>query len=69
MSSLLGAGFGALLTSTLSDAELQSWGWRIPFLFGALIGPIGLYIRISATASTMRRRRLPPGTIRRSATF
>lgn len=45
MSSLLGAGFGALLTSTLSDAELQSWGWRIPFLFGALIGPVGLYIR------------------------
>ena len=45
MSSLLGAAFGALLTSILSDAELQSWGWRIPFLFGALIGPIGLYIR------------------------
>lgn len=45
MSSLLGAGFGALLTSTLSDADLQSWGWRIPFLFGALIGPVGLYIR------------------------
>jgi MFS transporter, MHS family, proline/betaine transporter len=45
MSSLLGAGFGALLTSILSEADLQSWGWRIPFLFGALIGPIGLYIR------------------------
>jgi MHS family proline/betaine transporter-like MFS transporter len=45
MSSLLGAAFGALLTSVLSEADLQSWGWRIPFLFGALIGPIGLYIR------------------------
>jgi MHS family proline/betaine transporter-like MFS transporter len=45
LSSLLGAGFGALLTSTMSEADLQSWGWRIPFLFGALIGPIGLYIR------------------------
>src|SRR5262249_19419111 len=45
VSSLLGAGFGALLTYTLNDAELQSWGWRVPFLFGALIGPIGLYIR------------------------
>ena len=45
MSSLLGAGFGALLTSTLSSEALQSWGWRIPFLFGALIGPVGLYIR------------------------
>src|SRR6202012_1150823 len=25
--------------------DLQSWGWRIPFLFGVLIGPVGLYIR------------------------
>ncbi len=45
MSSLLGSGFGALLSSTLSEAELQTWGWRIPFLFGVLIGPVGLYIR------------------------
>jgi MHS family proline/betaine transporter-like MFS transporter len=45
MSSLLGSGFRALLSSTLSEAELQTWGWRIPFLFGVLIGPIGLYIR------------------------
>jgi len=45
MSSLLGSGFGLLLSSTLSETELQGWGWRIPFLFGALIGPIGLYIR------------------------
>src|ERR1700757_980629 len=45
LSGLLGAGFGALLTSTLSEADLQSWGWRIPFLFGVLIGPVGLYIR------------------------
>jgi len=45
ISSLLGSGFGLLLSSTLSEADLQSWGWRIPFFFGVLIGPIGLYIR------------------------
>ena len=45
MSSLLGSGFGALLSSTLSEANLQTWGWRIPFFFGVLIGPVGLYIR------------------------
>src|SRR6201982_26038 len=45
LSSFLGSGFGVLLSSTLSEADLQSWGWRIPFLFGVLIGPIGLYIR------------------------
>jgi MHS family proline/betaine transporter-like MFS transporter len=45
MSSFFGAGFGLLLSATLSEADLQSWGWRIPFLFGVLIGPVGLYIR------------------------
>src|ERR1700686_571624 len=44
ISSLLGSGFGVLLSSTLTETELQTWGWRIPFLFGVLIGPIGLYI-------------------------
>jgi MHS family proline/betaine transporter-like MFS transporter len=29
----------------VSPADLQSWGWRLPFLFGVLIGPVGIYIR------------------------
>lgn len=45
VSGLLGAGFGALLTSLMNPDDLQSWGWRLPFLFGVLIGPIGIYIR------------------------
>jgi MHS family proline/betaine transporter-like MFS transporter len=45
ISSFFGAGFGLLLSSTLNETDLQSWGWRIPFLFGVLIGPVGLYIR------------------------
>jgi MFS family permease len=45
LSSLLAAGFGALLTSLLSPADLQAWGWRLPFFFGVLIGPVGIYIR------------------------
>jgi MFS family permease len=36
-------GFG--LAATLSPEAMDSWGWRIPFLFGLLIGPVGLYIR------------------------
>ncbi|GAA0899560.1 MULTISPECIES: MFS transporter [Streptomyces violaceusniger group] len=42
---LLASAFGTVLTATLSDAQLESWGWRIPFFFGLLIGPIGYYIR------------------------
>ncbi|MCY1398080.1 Proline/betaine transporter [compost metagenome] len=42
---LLGAGIGLLLSSVLSQPDLESWGWRIPFILGLLIGPVGWYIR------------------------
>lgn len=45
LSYLLAAGFGVILTNTLDAASLESWGWRLPFLFGILIGPVGLYLR------------------------
>jgi MFS family permease len=41
LSSLVGVG----LTTWLTAADMQSWGWRIPFLFGILVGPVGIYIR------------------------
>jgi MHS family proline/betaine transporter-like MFS transporter len=44
-SALAGALCGVLLTRSLSPAALESWGWRVPFLFGLLIGPVGMYIR------------------------
>jgi MFS transporter, MHS family, proline/betaine transporter len=42
---LAGAGVGTLITGSLSPESLESWGWRVPFLIGLLIGPIGYYIR------------------------
>jgi MHS family proline/betaine transporter-like MFS transporter len=36
---------GFITTITLSHDALMAWGWRIPFLLGALVGPIGFYIR------------------------
>jgi MHS family proline/betaine transporter-like MFS transporter len=44
---LLGSGMAALLATLLSADDLNSWGWRIPFLIGALFGPIGLWLRRS----------------------
>ncbi|MCQ1951491.1 MFS transporter [Arthrobacter sp. zg-Y859] len=42
---VLASGFGFALTEGLSEEALNSWGWRVPFIVGLLIGPVGLYIR------------------------
>ncbi|MGJ7614364.1 MULTISPECIES: MFS transporter [unclassified Variovorax] len=45
ITTFLAAGFGMALSTLLTPEQLLSWGWRIPFFFGLLIGPAGLYIR------------------------
>ncbi|HZC57339.1 MAG TPA: MFS transporter [Xanthobacteraceae bacterium] len=45
LAALVATGLGVLLTTTMSADDLQSWGWRIPFALGLLIGPVGYYIR------------------------
>ncbi len=42
---LLGAAVGTFVTSSLSPEALAGWGWRLPFLLGIIIGPVGYYIR------------------------
>ena len=42
---LLGSGLAAIITAVLSQDQLHDYGWRIPFLFGAVIGAVGLYLR------------------------
>ncbi len=43
--SLAGSGSAWILTATLDPASLNTWGWRIPFLVGFLLLPIGYYLR------------------------
>jgi MHS family proline/betaine transporter-like MFS transporter len=45
LSTVLAAGFAAVLSALLSDGQMLEWGWRIPFVFGLLVGPVGYYIR------------------------
>jgi MFS family permease len=45
LSSLLGGSIGLLLALALSQSSLNDWGWRVPFAFGVLIAPVGIYIR------------------------
>ena len=42
---LLGSLVGVILSATLSREQLYAWGWRVPFILGAFIAPVGLYIR------------------------
>ncbi|MFC5822506.1 MFS transporter [Nonomuraea insulae] len=44
---LVASGLGTVLTSTLDEAALQSWGWRIAFVLGGLLGLVGLWLRVS----------------------
>jgi len=45
LTTVLAAVFGAVLTGALTPEQLSTWGWRVPFIFGLLLGPIAYYIR------------------------
>lgn len=45
MSTVLASCAGLALSTQLTPAQIASWGWRMPFVFGLLVAPVGLYIR------------------------
>ncbi|WP_309131957.1 MFS transporter [Brevibacterium sp.] len=49
LGNLLATGVLFLLTSTLSEADFLSWGWRVAFWLSAVIVLIGYYIRTRVT--------------------
>lgn len=61
LAALAGAAAGMLITQGLTPEQVDSWGWRIPFLFGLLIGPVGLYIRryLDETEAFIESRKSP----------
>ena len=52
---LLGSLMAALLTGLLEPGQMESWGWRIPFLLAAPMGLIGRYIRTKLEDSPVFR--------------
>jgi MFS transporter, MHS family, proline/betaine transporter len=42
---LFGFLFVALLSYSFTPESFQTWGWRIAFIVGGLLGPVGYYIR------------------------
>jgi MFS family permease len=51
---------------SLSDTELRAWGWRIPFLIGAIFALVALFLRASLTetSSAESRARKEAGSLR-----
>ncbi|MEC4020300.1 MFS transporter [Streptomyces sp. H27-D2] len=45
---LIASGVSALLASQLTDTQMGDGGWRVPFLFGAVISLVGFWIRRGA---------------------
>ena len=58
---LLGSAVGATFASSMSTAALESWGWRIPFLLGLVVGIAGYFLRrhMLETVRVERRKRPP----------
>ncbi len=76
ISTLLASGLGLVLTLRLDPRQLYAWGWRLPFVFGLLIGPVAYFIRTHASetpefeaarverAATGRNNRVAPSAIK-----
>ncbi|MBK0033870.1 MFS transporter [Erwinia sp. S43] len=68
---LIGGQLMALLTvvvlqQILSDQELRSWGWRIPFALGAALAIVALYLRrsLNETSDSASRESKDAGSLK-----
>jgi MFS transporter, MHS family, alpha-ketoglutarate permease len=62
---LIASLMGYVLTSTLSEAAMQSWGWRIAFGIGGLLGLVGLWLRVTVEETAIFRTASAEGRTRR----
>ncbi|MEU8825001.1 MFS transporter [Streptomyces sp. NPDC048636] len=61
-SGIIAASLVAFLTTTcLSTADMEAWGWRIPFAVGAVIGALFLWLRRNLP-ETLHRSSAPEAT-------
>ncbi|NMM75320.1 alpha-ketoglutarate permease [Acidovorax sp. SRB_14] len=55
-----------LLQQWLSEAEMKAWGWRIPFVIGALTAVVALFLRrtLKETSTAQARASAEAGSVR-----
>ena len=62
---------GMAMSSLLLPAELQAWGWRVPFAIGLLLIPLAIYLRHSMPetleAAATDSIATPAGSLRKSS--
>jgi MHS family proline/betaine transporter-like MFS transporter len=51
LGTLLGSGVAALASQLLTPAQQHTWGWRVAFISGLVIGAAGLWLRMGVTES------------------
>jgi MHS family alpha-ketoglutarate permease-like MFS transporter len=66
---LLASGLAAVLAATLGTAAMDDYGWRIPFLVGALLSLVGLWIRKGAEETSTVAEDIRQGRAERPRMF
>src|SRR5690606_27244689 len=60
---LLGTFVVMMVKNSMSEAAFESWGWRLPFLLGVVIGIVGFYIRNCCAESPAFQHAKSEGTL------
>jgi metabolite-proton symporter len=58
---LLSNGAFLYISTRLEPAQLQSWGWRVPFLASAVLVLVGLYVRLQLVETPAFRQSIEQG--------
>ncbi|MFI6501393.1 MFS transporter [Nonomuraea typhae] len=66
---LLALGLAAGLGGMLATADMNSWGWRIPFVIGAVLSLVGLWIRKGADETSHVAQEIQEGKTQRPGLF
>jgi MHS family alpha-ketoglutarate permease-like MFS transporter len=60
---LFASALGYLLTHSLTPDQMRGWGWRVPFLIGALGAPVGFWIKKTVADAPGAQKTAAPASL------
>ncbi|MGW8376694.1 MFS transporter [Streptomyces sp. ODS28] len=57
---LVASGVAAVLVANLASGTMDSWGWRVPFVLGALLSLVGFWVRRGASETRSEEQAKAP---------